>query len=123
MISIKKIYSLLLMLLMTNLCVFWPSIVQESKAEQLNKNKSQPAKTQQPEPPQTIIKDPNDSRRVPPGATCYLVGPDIDSIPPTKEDLQNQLKSLEESYKNKKINYTTYQERKKSILEQINNPK
>lgn len=51
--------------------------------------------------------------------TCYAVGPMGDPPPPSKTQLQEQLKNLEELHKNKQINTDTYNQRKKDLEAQL----
>lgn len=54
----------------------------------------------------------------PEGATCYIEGPSIiteDNV----ENLNNQLKTLEEVYKKKQISKNLYDKRKADILNRI----
>lgn len=57
---------------------------------------------------------------VPPGATCYLVGPDIKKIN-TKEDLEKRYKLLEDLANNNKISPETYESVKSEIIKDLSN--
>lgn len=63
---------------------------------------------------------PSDNEPVQPMKTCYAPAVDPTYLQErTKEDLNKQLETLEDQYKERKISYKTYKSSKKNILDEL----